>query len=489
MAENNIVKGWNLSNTYLSLPKIFYSNVTPAPVRAPNIALFNDSLADALGLNSDELNSEQGAAELCGNSLPPNSVPIAQAYAGHQFGYFTILGDGRAALLGEQTTPDGRVFDIQLKGSGKTPYSRGGDGKAALGPMLREYIVSEAMHALGIPTTRSLAVVTTGEPVFRDGILPGAVLTRVASSHIRVGTFEYAAYAATADELKTFADYTLARHYAGYEYFDNPYLYLLKETVSRQASLIAKWQSIGFIHGVMNTDNMAISGESIDYGPCAFMDEYNPDTVFSSIDIAGRYAYKNQPVAAKWNLGVFANTLIPILDEDESKASAIANDTVDEFDNLYHQNYMSIMRSKLGLFNQEKDDECLVFTLLDLMKKYVADYTNTFIALTFERNDNTDLFKSDEYKQWNIRWKERLNRQAETSIMSRTMMKNSNPAIIPRNHKVEEALSAAVDNKDYSQIKKFIDILANPYSHNASQSEYCALPQKSDVPYRTFCGT
>ncbi len=482
-------KGWNLSNTYASLPKIFYSNVTPAPVRAPDIALFNNCLADALGLNSNELNAPQGAAELCGNALPPNSMPISQAYAGHQFGYFTILGDGRAALLGEHTTPDGRVFDIQLKGAGKTPYSRGGDGKAALGPMLREYIISEAMHALGIPTTRSLAVVTTGEPVYRNAILPGAVLTRAASSHIRVGTFEYAAYAAATYELKTFADYTLARHFAGHEYFDNPYLYLLRETVSRQASLIAKWQSVGFIHGVMNTDNMAISGETIDYGPCAFMNEYNPDTVFSSIDTAGRYAYKNQPIAAKWNLSVFANTLIPILDEDASKARAMANDTVEEFDKMYHQNYMAIMRSKLGLFNQEKDDESLVFTLLDMMKKYDADYTNTFITLTFDKNHDGDIFKSDEYKQWNIRWKERLSRQAESGIMSQTMMKNSNPAIIPRNHKVEEALDAAVNNKDYSKVKKFIDILLIPYSHNASQTEYCALPQKSDKPYRTFCGT
>lgn len=482
-------QGWNLSNTYASLPKIFYSNVTPAPVRAPNIALFNDSLADALGLNSDKLNSTQGAAELCGNALPPNSLPIAQAYAGHQFGYFTILGDGRAALLGEQTAPDGRVFDIQLKGSGKTQYSRGGDGKAALGPMLREYIISEAMHALGIPTTRSLAVVTTGEPVFRNAVLPGAVLTRAASSHIRVGTFEYAAYAAATDELKIFADYALARHFSGYEYFDNPYLYLLKETVSRQASLIAKWQSVGFVHGVMNTDNMQVSGETIDYGPCAFMDEYNPDTVFSSIDTAGRYAYKNQPLAAKWNLRVFANTLIPLIDGDASKATAIANDAVEEFDNLYHQNYMSAMRSKLGLFNQEKDDESLVFTLFDIMKKYGADYTNTFISLTFDKNDIADIFKSDEYKQWNKRWKERLSRQAETSIMSQTMMKNSNPAVIPRNHRVEEALDAAVSNKDYSKIIKFLNVLSAPYSHNSSQSEYCVLPQKSAAPYRTFCGT
>ncbi len=484
-----IEKGWNLQNTYASLPKVFYSNVSPTPVRAPNIVLFNNFLADALGLLKDLFNTPEGAAELAGNVLPPNSVPISQAYAGHQFGYFTILGDGRAVLLGEQKAPDGRIFDIQLKGSGKTPYSRGGDGRAALGPMLREYIISEAMHALGIPTTRSLAVTTTGEPVFRDNILPGAILTRTAASHIRVGTFEYAAYAGTKDDLSELADYALKRHFSAHEYFDAPYLYLLKETVSRQASLIAKWQSVGFIHGVMNTDNMAISGETIDYGPCAFMDAYNPDTVFSSIDTAGRYAYKNQPIITKWNLSVFANTLTPLIDKDIKNAKIIVDKTVDEFNKLYHQNYMSIMRSKVGLFNHEKDDESLVFSLLEIMNKYGADYTNTFASLTFDRYDNSNMFKSDEYKQWNIRWKERLSRQPETSVMSQTMMKNSNPSVIARNHKVEEALDAAVKNGDYSKIKKFIDILSLPYSHDIKQSEYCALPKNSGAPYKTFCGT
>lgn len=488
-ASDNIDKGWRLENTYAALPKIFFTKINPTPVRAPNIIFFNNSLADALGLMPEALNTPQGAAELSGNNLPAGSVPIAQAYAGHQFGYFTILGDGRAVLLGEQKTPDGKTSDIQLKGSGQTPYSRGGDGRAALGPMLREYIISEAMHALGIPTTRSLAVVTTGEPVFRENILPGAILTRIASSHIRVGTFEYAAYSGKTNELKALADYTLKRHFAGYEYCDNPYLYLLRETVRHQASLIAKWQAVGFIHGVMNTDNMTISGETIDYGPCAFMDEYNPDTVFSSIDLRGRYAYKNQPIIAKWNLGVLADTLTALIDEDIEKAKTIAYDAIGEFDNLYHQNYMSIMRSKLGLFNKEQNDESLIFALLEMMNKYRADYTNTFAALTNDNSDNSDMFKSDEYKQWNKKWKDRLSGQCESKASSHLMMKNSNPAVIPRNHKVEEALDAAVRNGDFTKIKKFLNILSNPYAHNANQSEYCALPQKSNKPYRTFCGT
>jgi len=487
-AENKN-KGWNLINTYAQLPKIFYTKIMPDKVRAPNIAAFNTKLAQMLGLSAEELNTLEGAAELCGNKLPPDSVPIAQAYAGHQFGYFTFLGDGRAVLLGEQVTPDGKIFDIHLKGSGKTPYSRQGDGKAALGPMLREYIISEAMHGLSIPTTRSLAVVTTGEPVFRETMLPGAVLTRVASSHIRVGTFEYIAKWGTHGELKALADYTLKRHFAGYEYCKNRYLFLLTEVISRQASLIAKWQLAGFIHGVMNTDNMAISGESIDFGPCAFMDEYDINTVFSSIDIMGRYAYKNQPEMAKWNLWVFANTLIPLLDKDTKKATDMAYEAVAEFDNLYHQNYMSGLRAKLGLFHEEKEDEILIFQLLDIMQKYRVDYTNTFIALTFDKTDDTEFFCGGEYRAWNDKWQQRLLRQPETKNSSHLMMKNSNPAVIPRNHRVEEALKAATEDNDFGKMHKLLNALANPYAHSPEQTEFSAILPNQDKPYRTFCGT
>ena len=313
--------GWNFDNSYARLPKSFFSGTNPTPVRSPKLITLNHQLAASLGLNAEALQSEDGVAVLAGNRIPEGASPLAQAYAGHQFGHFNMLGDGRAVLLGEQITPQGKRVDIQLKGPGRTPYSRGGDGRAALGPMLREYIISEAMHALGIPTTRSLAVVTTGEAVIRETELPGAILTRVAASHLRVGTFQYVAKWGTVEELRILADYTLKRHFPDVEADGNPYLSLLQEVIKRQAELIAKWQLVGFIHGVMNTDNMAISGETIDYGPCAFMDVYDPATVFSSIDRQGRYAYGNQPSIAGWNLARFAETLLPLLDDNQERGS------------------------------------------------------------------------------------------------------------------------------------------------------------------------
>ncbi|HQC70941.1 MAG TPA: YdiU family protein [Sedimentibacter sp.] len=484
MTNTRIKTSWNLENSYAELPEFFYSKINLSKVSSPKLVVLNNELAEYLGLDINELQSEEGVSYFAGNSVPKGSIPIAQAYAGHQFGYFTMLGDGRAMLLGEQITPNGK-YDIQLKGSGRTPYSRGGDGRAALGPMLREYIVSEAMHALDIPTSRSLAVVTTGEPVIREKILKGAILTRVASSHIRVGTFEYAANFGTEENVRQLANYTIDRHYKEIEKDDFPYLSFLKEVVKRQASLIAKWQLVGFIHGVMNTDNMALSGETIDYGPCAFMDAYNPNTVFSSIDTYGRYVYKNQPKIAVWNLSRFAETLLPLLHEKNDKAIKLAQDAVAEFYELYHNNWISGMRKKLGIFNEEAEDEALIEELLYIMHKNNEDYTNTFIKLTF---GNT-LNDSAEYKEWHNKWQARLQRQNKTKDKLFELMKNSNPAVIPRNHRVEEALRTADENEDYSVMDKLISVLKNPFAHSADQKEYAELPPPSFCNYKTFCGT
>lgn len=483
-----IKTGWNLDNSYARLPQSFFTSHQPVPVRSPGLIILNDRLAGSLGLDAEALQSEEGAAVLSGNRVPEGAMPLAQAYAGHQFGHFTMLGDGRALLLGEQITPRGERVDIQLKGSGRTPYSRGGDGRAALGPMLREYIISEAMHALGIPTTRSLAVVTTGESVIRETDLPGAVLTRVADSHLRVGTFQYVAKWGTEEELRILADYTLKRHYPDVEADEDRYLSLLQEVIKRQAALIAKWQLVGFIHGVMNTDNMTISGETIDYGPCAFMDSYDRATVFSSIDIQGRYAYGNQPQIAGWNLARFAETLLPLLHENQAEAVKLAQNAISDFTELYHGNWLVGMRAKLGLFNEEIQDETLINSLLSMMQKYQADYTNTFRALTFDKLENTVLFGTPEFAQWYELWQARLGRQQESRDSSNQLMRKSNPALIPRNHRVEAALEAAVKG-DYSVMKRLLNVLSNPYAHSPEQEGYSTPPAPSTRPYQTFCGT
>lgn len=481
--------GWKLDNSYVRLPKKFFTIISPTPVKRPKWVIFNEKLAEELGLEVQTLQGEAGLEIFAGNRLPPGSAPLAQAYAGHQFGYFTMLGDGRAVLLGEQLTPSGERYDIQLKGSGRTPYSRGGDGRAVLGPMLREYIISEAMHALGIPTTRSLAVVTTGEQVMRETEQPGAVLTRVAASHLRVGTFQYVANWCSTEEIKILADYTLKRHFPAAQDDDNPYLALLKEVIRRQSSLIAKWQLVGFIHGVMNTDNMTISGETIDYGPCAFMDIYNPATVFSSIDRTGRYAYGNQPVIGEWNLARFAESILPLLHQDEEKAVELAEEALSEYAELYEENWLSGMRAKLGIINSEPEDRDLIDRLLKLMEKYKADFTNTFRSLTLDRLDEGELFLSPEFAEWYNSWQARLERQEEKGEEVKALMKKSNPAIIPRNHRVEEALEAAVKDKDYCVMEKLLKVLAKPYAYSPDQEEYATLPEPSNTPYRTFCGT
>lgn len=488
MTKNQEI-GWNLDNSYARLPKSLFSSLKLNPVGSPNLVILNDSLATSLGLNVEELQSESGVAVLAGNDSPEGAFPLAQAYAGHQFGNFTMLGDGRAVLLGEQITPQGERVDIQLKGSGRTPYSRGGDGRAALGPMLREYIISEAMHALGIPTTRSLAVVTTGESIIRETELPGAILTRVAASHLRVGTFQYVATWGTIEELRALADYTIKRHFPDIEADESRYLSLLQALIKRQAMLIAKWQLVGFIHGVMNTDNMTISGETIDYGPCAFMDTYDPATVFSSIDREGRYAYGNQPYIGGWNLARFAESLLPLLHDDQEEAIKLAQNEMSTFGELYEGHWLAGMKAKLGLFNEEAQDRSLIEELLSIMQKYRADYTNTFRALTFDTLEDTVLFGTPEFTQWYELWKARLGRQQESKADSHQLMRDSNPAIIPRNHRVEAALEAAVKQGDYSVMERLLQVLSNPYAHSPEQAEYATLPAESTRPYRTFCGT
>jgi serine/tyrosine/threonine adenylyltransferase len=481
--------GWNFDNSYTGLPQTFYKKQMPTPVHSPQLVILNGSLADSLGLDTDILQSESGVEVFSGNELPEGAEPLAQAYAGHQFGHFTMLGDGRAVLLGEQMTPGGERFDLQLKGAGRTPYSRGGDGRAGIGPMLREYIISEAMHALGIPTTRSLAVVTTGESIIRETEQTGAILTRVAASHLRVGTFQYAAKFGSEGDTRALADYAIERHYPEAAGAENPYLQLLNGVIGRQAGLVAKWQLAGFIHGVMNTDNMTISGETIDYGPCAFMDTFDPATVFSSIDRQGRYAYGNQPPIAGWNLARFAETLLPLLHEDSERAVGIAQDAISEFPKLYHANWLNGMRAKLGMFGQEDEDKVLIEELLGMMHEQKSDYTNTFRALTIGREENSALFSSEAFVQWKKRWEERLGRQQNTKEDSLNLMKNSNPAVIPRNHRVEEALEAAVERGDLSVVEKLLSVLSRPYDHSPEQEEYCAPAPPSERPYRTFCGT
>jgi uncharacterized protein YdiU (UPF0061 family) len=481
--------GWNFDNTYARLPELFYARLNPVPVREPRLAVLNRSLAQSLGLNLESLAAEDGISVLSGNRIPEGAEPLAQAYAGHQFGYFTMLGDGRAILLGEHVTPAGERFDIQLKGSGRTPFSRLGDGRAALGPMLREYIISESMHALGIPTSRSLAVVTTGEPVFRETALPGAILTRVSSSHIRVGTFEYVARRAGREGVQILADYTLGRHYPDLLSAEKPYLSLLEAVMERQASLVARWMSVGFIHGVMNTDNMALSGETIDYGPCAFMDSYDPATVFSSIDQAGRYAFNNQPHMAQWNLTRFAETLLPLLHSDQAAALRLAEGAIASFPERFRRHWLSAMRAKLGLFTEEAEDHSLAEDLLNCMHRNGADYTNTFRSLAQGVQSDVPLPGDAAFAEWVTRWQARLARQPQSKESAAQLMLSHNPAVIPRNHRVEEALEAAVERGDFAPMNRLLDVLSKPYDDPPEPDVYHLPPAPSERVYQTFCGT
>ncbi|HTM33336.1 MAG TPA: YdiU family protein [Vicinamibacterales bacterium] len=482
------MSGWRLEHTYAELPRLFFTEVAPTPVREPRLVVFNRALAAALGLDAEALDSQAGASIFAGNTLPDGAKPLAQAYAGHQFGYFTGLGDGRAILLGEQVTPDGSRVDIQLKGAGPTRYSRRGDGRAALGPMLREHIISEAMHGLGIPTTRSLAVVSTGEPVYREQVLEGAVLTRIARSHIRVGTMEWAAAHKDEAAMRALAEYTGQRHYPHLAGADNPDTALLDAVVARQANLIAQWQSVGFIHGVMNTDNMSLAGETIDYGPCAFMDSYDPATVFSSIDSAGRYAYGNQPAIAQWNLARLAEAMLPLLDPETERAVERANGSLARFAELFDRDWLAAMRGKLGLFTEEADDRVFVNDLLAWMTLRRADFTNTFRALTRGERPDACASPDPEFDGWHERWQARRERQPQTCDESRALMRRHNPVVIPRNHKVEEALAAAAAAHDYSVMRRLLDALACPYDYE-HEADAFTEPMPTGLPYRTFCGT
>ncbi len=479
--------GWHFDNTYSKLPNTFKENIKPSPVNDPELVILNEDLAKTLNLNFSKINKKKLAEIFSGNSLPENTNTIAQAYAGHQFGHFTMLGDGRAVLLGEHLVNKKNRFDIQFKGSGRTSFSRGGDGRAALGPMLREYIISEAIYSLNIQTTRSLAVVKTGEKVVRENLLHGAILTRVASSHIRVGTFQYIAAKQNTEELKILVNYTIDRHFPEIKLSDNKALDLLNLVMRRQCQLIVDWMRIGFIHGVMNTDNMAISGETIDYGPCAFMDYYDPKTVFSSIDKFGRYAYSNQPPIAKWNLARFAECLIPIIDTNEDKAIKIATEIIDNFQKIYEDKWLNMMRDKLGLFGEDKNDKNLIKGLLDWMEKNKADYTNTFCYL-MGINMNEKVYQDEGFKNWVSDWKKRSTLTNPGNEKQNKLMKEVNPTIIPRNHKVEEALVAA-ENNNYEVMNKLLNVLKKPYDINKDISEFQTPAPLSKEKYQTFCGT
>ena len=483
-------------NSYARLPEAFYRKVAPTPVGAPRLVALNRRLAAELGLDPDALSGEAGAAAFSGNAAPAGSEPIATAYAGHQFGQFVPqLGDGRAILLGEVVGVDGGRRDIQLKGAGATPFSRRGDGRAALGPILREYLVSEAMAALGVPTTRALAAVTTGEAVYRDRPLPGAVLTRVASSHIRVGTFQYFAARGQVDALKALVDHVVERHYPELEGRRDKALGLLEAVVERQARLVAQWMGLGFVHGVMNTDNCSIAGETIDYGPCAFIDAFDPNAVFSSIDAYGRYAYSNQPGIAQWNLTRLAECLLPLIAEDGDEAVRIATGSIEGFAPAFEAASLSGYRAKFGLARAEPDDGALVQGLLARMADARADFTLTFRALGAFADGSApgailDLFDDHApFLAWGERYRARLAQDGVDPAERRTGMDRTNPAIIPRNHQVEAVIEAAVEEDDFGPFERFALALSDPFNRAAERSPYAA-PRPDDAgAYRTFCGT
>ena len=478
--------GWHFDNTYSKLSKTFREEIKPTPVHDPNLVILNEELAKDLNLDFSKIDNKDLAKLFSGNVLPNDTNTIAQAYAGHQFGHFTMLGDGRAVLLGEHLVNNTKRFDIQFKGSGRTSFSRSGDGRAVLGPMLREYIISEAIHALNIPTTRSLAVVSTGEKVVRENLLPGAILTRVASSHIRVGTFQYIAAKQNIDDLTTLVDYTIERHYPEIQSSKNKALDLLNLVMEKQCQLVINWMRVGFIHGVMNTDNMTLSGETIDYGPCAFMDHYDPKTVFSSIDKFGRYSFSNQPPITKWNLARLAECLIPLIDKDEDQAIKIASEIIDNFQNIYETKWLNMMRDKLGLFGEDKDDLELINNLLNWMQSNQADYTNTFCYLMNISSIQDQIYKDKDFIDWSKNWEKRILINGGSKENSLELMKKNNPIVIPRNHKVEEALEAANDN-NLKPMYNLLSILKKPYTKQINIEKF--QTPSNNQNYQTFCGT
>jgi uncharacterized protein YdiU (UPF0061 family) len=485
-------------NSYAGLPERFYTRQLPEPVVAPGLIRVNHALASHLGFEADWLESETGVAFTAGNFIPTGADPIAAVYAGHQFGgWSSQLGDGRAILLGEVIAADGVRHDIQLKGSGRTTYSRGGDGRAPLGPVLREYIVSEAMAALGVPTTRALAAVTTGENVMREGRLPGAVLARVAQSHIRIGTFQFFASRQDKEALEILASHVIQRHFPEAAQTEHPVRSMLDGVVARQASLIARWQLLGFIHGVMNTDNMLLSGETIDYGPCAFMDEFDAAAVFSSIDTGGRYAYRNQPHIAQWNLSMLAQTLLPLLDDDPDKALASGQAAIDVFPDLFQAAYQKGMYKKLGLTGNETDDVALIQDLLSLMQQEKTDFTLTFrrlADLADPQNMSNDGVASvfelpDAFTPWLGRWQQRLLNEPSGNSACQAGMYAVNPACIARNHLVEEAIEAATNRQDFDPFHTLVDVLAKPFDFDRTRTHFATPPSPDQVVRQTFCGT
>lgn len=484
-------------NTYAKMPERFFAKVSPTPVANPKLVRVNRELAVELGLDPDELSSDEGLQILAGNKLPERADAIATAYAGHQFGGFVPqLGDGRAILLGEVIDKSGRRRDIQLKGPGRTPFSRGGDGRAAVGPVLREYIVSEAMFALGIPTTRALAAVTTGELVMRETPLPGAIITRVASSHLRVGTFQFFAARRDVEGLRLLADHVIARHYPAIAGSAHPYHALLNEVIEAQAKLVASWLLVGFIHGVMNTDNVSVAGETIDYGPCAFMDEYNPEAVFSAIDTFGRYAYYRQPEIAEWNLARLAECLLPLFGPDSDAAIAHATEALQAFAPIFNSAYQGGLRQKLGLTREREGDNELARDLLNAMVANQADFTLTFrrLADALDGPEGDDgaasLFNHpDDFTEWAVRWRERLAEEEVPTAERRRALLAINPAYIPRNHRVEAVIRAAVDREDFGPFEELLTALSRPFEDQPGFEHYMEPPKEEERVLRTFCGT
>ena len=482
-------------NSYQNLPQDFFERINPVPVRDPQLIIFNNDLGKSLGIDQ-KINKKELANIFSGNEILKGSSPIALAYAGHQYGNFVNqLGDGRAVLLGEVSTPNQERFDMQLKGSGQTRFSRQGDGRSPLGPVIREYVVSEAMNALGIPSTRSLAAVTTGEKVFREVLLPGGILTRIAKSHIRVGTFEYFAAQKNTENLKTLADYTIKRHFPSLKDAANSYLSLLEIVSDRQIELISRWMGVGFIHGVMNTDNTSIVGETIDYGPCAFMDEYNPSTVFSSIDAHGRYAFGNQPLIAQWNMACFANSLLVLIDKDTEKATAKAQKVINNFPNKMGEAVMNVMCKKIGLDGTKTNSHETLTKLLKIMLDNKSDYTLTFLYLSdIIKGKGDNLFKQqflkpNQISNWLKEWKELIKDENLAKKAIALSMEGSNPVFIPRNHLVERAIEAAVESNDFSEMKSLLTILRKPYEEQSRYGEYMKPPKSHEVVHQTFCGT
>ena len=485
--KNNVSlsdSGWNLQSSYTQISDKLISELKPDAVTNPSTVIVNNELAKKLGLNLNGISEKDLSNLFSGNTLPHGSKPFAQAYAGHQFGQFTILGDGRAHIVGEQVTPDGEIFDIQYKGSGRTPYSRGGDGKAALGPMLREYLISEAMYHLGIPTTRSLAVVETGEKVYREVPLKGSILTRVASSHIRIGTFQFLAAHKDYDGMQALLDFSIKRHFRNINFSKNVAIEFIQSVMQKQIKLIVDWMRVGFIHGVMNTDNSTISGETIDYGPCAFMDSYDAKTVFSSIDTQGRYSFANQPSIIHWNLVRLAECLLPLIDKNEKKSIEIAQNTLNDFSSLFKDEWLQMMRKKIGIEDQSDEDEELINNLVKWMQSKNPDFTNTFCNLMNYEHANDEVFEDNDFGTWKKNWKKRV----KSKEYLKTMI-NINPVLIPRNYLVEEALNEAETNNKLDKFNDLNRAISSPYQLKNVHIKYLMTPSKTNIPYKTFCGT